>query len=234
MYWIVFHFQAQVSSDEANIVGNLQCTKVSAELKSARSVVRITEITATLQDQKWVIIYIDSEFYWCILTGDSQHPSKYQNLFETLDVLNRTLKSLFVCLYLFVKTGTHFSVKWKQRWNFIQISSMFSSHHKMWLWESEVWNSLHCVLVLNLISQEYFQQSSRKILGSWFQFWDLQIHFFVLQSYTYNFDDSCPDCVFQWHQIPIRLICSTDALAKHLRYTFVIWHIKQTFNWTLN
>lgn len=46
------HFQAQVSSDEANIVGNLQCTKVSAELKSARSVVRITEITATLQDQK--------------------------------------------------------------------------------------------------------------------------------------------------------------------------------------
>lgn len=48
--------QAQLSCDEANIIGNLQCTKVSAELKSARSVVRITEITATLQDQK--IMYL--------------------------------------------------------------------------------------------------------------------------------------------------------------------------------
>lgn len=45
-------FQAQISSDEANMVGDLQCTKVSADLKSARSVVRITEITATLQEQK--------------------------------------------------------------------------------------------------------------------------------------------------------------------------------------
>lgn len=44
--------QAQISSDEAIIIGDLQCTKVSADLKSARSVVRITEITATLQEQK--------------------------------------------------------------------------------------------------------------------------------------------------------------------------------------
>ncbi|XP_055301037.1 WW domain-containing adapter protein with coiled-coil homolog isoform X5 [Sitodiplosis mosellana] len=44
--------KAQLASDEANIIGNLQCTKVSADLKSARSVVRITEITATLQEQK--------------------------------------------------------------------------------------------------------------------------------------------------------------------------------------
>lgn len=44
--------QAQKSSDDAHIIGNLQCTKVSADLKSARSVVRITEITATLQEQK--------------------------------------------------------------------------------------------------------------------------------------------------------------------------------------
>lgn len=49
---LIFHFQAQLASDEANIIGNLQCTKVSADLKSARSVVRITEITATLQEQK--------------------------------------------------------------------------------------------------------------------------------------------------------------------------------------
>lgn len=48
----IYFFQAQIASDEANIVGDLQCTKVSAELKSARSVVRITEITATLQEQK--------------------------------------------------------------------------------------------------------------------------------------------------------------------------------------
>lgn len=41
-----------MSSDEATVVGNMQCTKVSADLKSARSVVRITEITATLQEQK--------------------------------------------------------------------------------------------------------------------------------------------------------------------------------------
>lgn len=48
--------QAQISSDDANIVGNLQCTRVSADLKSARSVVRVTEITATLQEQK--IMYL--------------------------------------------------------------------------------------------------------------------------------------------------------------------------------
>lgn len=47
--------QAQKSSEDAHIIGNLQCTKVSADLKSARSVVRITEITATLQEQKWVL-----------------------------------------------------------------------------------------------------------------------------------------------------------------------------------
>lgn len=51
-FFIKYFFQAQIASDEANIVGDLQCTKVSAELKSARSVVRITEITATLQEQK--------------------------------------------------------------------------------------------------------------------------------------------------------------------------------------
>lgn len=51
--------QAQILSDEANIVGNLQCTKVSADLKSARSVVRVTEITATLQEQK--ILYLQHQ-----------------------------------------------------------------------------------------------------------------------------------------------------------------------------
>ncbi|XP_037028529.1 WW domain-containing adapter protein with coiled-coil homolog isoform X3 [Bradysia coprophila] len=44
--------QAQKFSDEPHIVGDIQCTKVSADLKCARSLVRITEITATLQEQK--------------------------------------------------------------------------------------------------------------------------------------------------------------------------------------
>ncbi|XP_041768865.1 WW domain-containing adapter protein with coiled-coil homolog isoform X2 [Anopheles merus] len=42
----------QKLSEEAHILGDLQCSKVSAELKCARSLVRITEITATLQEQK--------------------------------------------------------------------------------------------------------------------------------------------------------------------------------------
>lgn len=49
-------FQVQKMSEEAHILGDLQCSKVSADLKCARSVVRITEITATLQEQK--IMYL--------------------------------------------------------------------------------------------------------------------------------------------------------------------------------
>ncbi|KAF7270770.1 hypothetical protein GWI33_016276 [Rhynchophorus ferrugineus] len=44
--------QAQKLADEAHIMGSIQCSKVSAELKSARSVVRLTEIQATLQEQR--------------------------------------------------------------------------------------------------------------------------------------------------------------------------------------
>lgn len=44
--------QAQKLSEEAHVMGSLQCTKVSAELKSARSIVRLTEIQATLQEQR--------------------------------------------------------------------------------------------------------------------------------------------------------------------------------------
>lgn len=46
----------QKLSEEAHILGDLQCSKVSADLKCARSLVRITEITATLQEQK--IMYL--------------------------------------------------------------------------------------------------------------------------------------------------------------------------------
>ncbi|XP_039287284.1 WW domain-containing adapter protein with coiled-coil homolog [Nilaparvata lugens] len=44
--------QAQKLSEEAHTVGSLQCTRVSADLKSARSIVRLTEIQATLQEQR--------------------------------------------------------------------------------------------------------------------------------------------------------------------------------------
>ena len=39
-------------------MGSLQCTRVSAELKTARSIVRLTEIQATLQEQRYIYIYI--------------------------------------------------------------------------------------------------------------------------------------------------------------------------------
>ncbi|KAK9730131.1 WW domain [Popillia japonica] len=44
--------QAQKLSEEAHIMGSIQCSKVSAELKTARSLVRLTEIQATLQEQR--------------------------------------------------------------------------------------------------------------------------------------------------------------------------------------
>lgn len=47
-------FQAQKLAEEAHIMGSIQCSKVSAELKSARSIVRLTEIQATLQEQRYV------------------------------------------------------------------------------------------------------------------------------------------------------------------------------------
>lgn len=44
--------QAQKLAEEAHVMGSIQCSKVSAELKSARSIVRLTEIQATLQEQR--------------------------------------------------------------------------------------------------------------------------------------------------------------------------------------
>lgn len=47
-------------------MGSLQCTRVSAELKTARSIVRLTEIQATLQEQRYniyIYIYIHSYFF---------------------------------------------------------------------------------------------------------------------------------------------------------------------------
>uniref|UniRef100_A0A1B6DZU4 WW domain-containing protein n=1 Tax=Clastoptera arizonana TaxID=38151 RepID=A0A1B6DZU4_9HEMI len=44
--------QAQKISEEAHSLGGVQCTRVSAELKTARATVRLTEIQATLQEQR--------------------------------------------------------------------------------------------------------------------------------------------------------------------------------------
>ena len=52
MFSFLIITKAQKCSEDAHLYGDLQCTKVSAELKCARSLVRITEITATLQEQK--------------------------------------------------------------------------------------------------------------------------------------------------------------------------------------
>ncbi|CAH1963999.1 unnamed protein product [Acanthoscelides obtectus] len=47
----VLEKQANKLAEEAHYMGSIQCAKVSAELKSARSIVRLTEIQATLQEQ---------------------------------------------------------------------------------------------------------------------------------------------------------------------------------------
>lgn len=44
--------QAQRLSEEAHSVGSLVMTRVSAELKMARSLVRLAEIQATLHEQR--------------------------------------------------------------------------------------------------------------------------------------------------------------------------------------
>lgn len=54
MGWQADHAERQANkySEEAHNLGSLTCTKVSAELKSARSLVRVAEIQATLQEQR--------------------------------------------------------------------------------------------------------------------------------------------------------------------------------------
>lgn len=49
-------------------MGNIQCTRVSADLKIARSIVRLTEIQATLQDQRYFLIFyiIYSPYLICV------------------------------------------------------------------------------------------------------------------------------------------------------------------------
>ena len=48
-----FLFQATKMSEDLHTIGNLHVTKVSAELKMARSLVRVADIQATLQEQRY-------------------------------------------------------------------------------------------------------------------------------------------------------------------------------------
>jgi hypothetical protein len=52
--WQADHAERQANrySDESHNIGSHQCTRVSAELKMARSLVRLTEIQSTLQEQR--------------------------------------------------------------------------------------------------------------------------------------------------------------------------------------
>lgn len=54
MCWNVL-IQAQRLAEEAHSVGSLVMTRVSAELKMARSLVRLAEIQATLHEQRYVL-----------------------------------------------------------------------------------------------------------------------------------------------------------------------------------
>jgi hypothetical protein len=56
--WQADHAERQANrySEEAHNLGSLNCTRVSAELKMARSLVRLTEIQATLQEQRILFV----------------------------------------------------------------------------------------------------------------------------------------------------------------------------------
>lgn len=45
-------FKAHKLSEEAHILGSVHCSRVSAELKYARSIVRLTEVQASLLEHK--------------------------------------------------------------------------------------------------------------------------------------------------------------------------------------
>ncbi|XP_064466029.1 WW domain-containing adapter protein with coiled-coil-like isoform X2 [Ornithodoros turicata] len=56
--WQADHAERQANrySEEAHTLGSLNCTRVSAELKMARSLVRLAEIQATLQEQRTLFL----------------------------------------------------------------------------------------------------------------------------------------------------------------------------------
>ena len=57
-----FFFKATKVSEDLHTIGNLHVTKVSAELKMARSLVRVADIQATLQEQRYGQRFVQYEF----------------------------------------------------------------------------------------------------------------------------------------------------------------------------
>lgn len=52
LFCLNIYFKAQKLSEEAHILGSVHCSRVSAELKYARSIVRLTEVQASLLEHK--------------------------------------------------------------------------------------------------------------------------------------------------------------------------------------
>lgn len=53
-------------SEELHTIGNLHVTKVSAELKMARSLVRVADIQATLQEQRYEMAFLSPFIFYLI------------------------------------------------------------------------------------------------------------------------------------------------------------------------
>jgi WW domain-containing adapter protein with coiled-coil len=45
-------FQAQKCAEDVYLLGDLECSRISAEIQCARSIVRVAEIAATIQGQR--------------------------------------------------------------------------------------------------------------------------------------------------------------------------------------
>jgi hypothetical protein len=58
LFHCTFPTQAMKVSEELHSIGNLHVTRVSAELKMARSLVRVADIQATLQEQRYHFIFL--------------------------------------------------------------------------------------------------------------------------------------------------------------------------------
>lgn len=69
-------------SEDLHTIGNIHVTKVSAELKMARSLVRVADIQATLQEQRYglnlirFILYLEINLCFFYFLGSSFYDSR--------------------------------------------------------------------------------------------------------------------------------------------------------------
>jgi hypothetical protein len=72
---VIASFQAQKCAEEVYLLGDLECSKISAEIQCARSIVRVAEIAATIQTQRYVMhktSLIHSDFHMISLLSFSR------------------------------------------------------------------------------------------------------------------------------------------------------------------